>query len=164
MLFSSLKKGWTKLLWQREEGGGNNGRCEADGTAIPPSVRPASLGGGGPCMRPASLGCGGTVQHSTSFTRVIPVAVEPPSKQTMTMQSFHGRMRTFEELNWPQQINQSPKNMALAGFFYTGHSDTVECFYCGQQIQSWNTRDVPIEQHIRWNPCSWAKANRSSLI
>ena len=38
--------------------------------------------------------------------------------------SYEQRLRSFS--NWPRHMNQSPKELSLAGFFYTGRSDRVQ--------------------------------------
>ncbi|XP_078322302.1 baculoviral IAP repeat-containing protein 8-like [Crassostrea virginica] len=60
------------------------------------------------------------------------------------------RRGTFK--NWPSHITQKPDELAEAGFFYTGKSDVVVCFYCGQGLHEWDVEDEPWGEHARWSP------------
>lgn len=55
------------------------------------------------------------------------------------------RLRSFED--WPKQMKQKPAQLADAGFFYTGRSDSVTCFSCGGGLSSWEEDEDPWEQH-----------------
>jgi baculoviral IAP repeat-containing protein 7/8 len=55
-------------------------------------------------------------------------------------------------MEWPKSISQSPQELASAGFFYTGNSDRVICFFCGLGLKDWDLNDIPIEQHAMWAP------------
>lgn len=56
------------------------------------------------------------------------------------------RLKTFE--HWPKQMVPRPKELAEAGFFYTGKGDAVICFCCKLGAKNWEKDDVPWEQHI----------------
>lgn len=58
------------------------------------------------------------------------------------------RLRSFA--TWPLGLNQKPKEMAEAGFFYTEIGDRVVCFYCGGRMKDWGPNDLPWEEHARW--------------
>lgn len=60
------------------------------------------------------------------------------------------RLKTFQ--NWPLSCNQRPEDLAEAGFFYSGKSDAVFCFDCGQGLQDWEDEDTPWGEHARWSP------------
>ncbi|XP_025192151.1 putative inhibitor of apoptosis [Melanaphis sacchari] len=63
-----------------------------------------------------------------------------------------GRLRTFK--NWPVIFLKS-REMADAGFFYTGQGDGVKCFKCCKLFESWECGDVPLIEHYRHSPkCS----------
>ena len=38
--------------------------------------------------------------------------------------TFESRLRSF--VHWPRHISQQPKELSLAGFFYTGRADRVQ--------------------------------------
>lgn len=54
-------------------------------------------------------------------------------------------MKTFED--WPPQMHQKPKDLAEAGFYYTGRGDRVLCFHCGLGLKQWASEDDAREQH-----------------
>lgn len=43
-------------------------------------------------------------------------------------------------------------NLAEAGFYYTGHGDSVRCYHCGIGFQNWNSSDDPWFEHARSVP------------
>lgn len=59
------------------------------------------------------------------------------------------RMRTFTA--WPPALKQQKQKMVEAGFFYTGKSDMVICFYCSTILRDWMENDDPWEQHAGWS-------------
>ncbi|XP_034827844.1 death-associated inhibitor of apoptosis 1-like [Maniola hyperantus] len=60
------------------------------------------------------------------------------------------RLRSFD--TWPQGLNQKPQEMADAGFFYTGKSDRVICYFCDGGLKDWDIEDLPWSEHARWFP------------
>ena len=63
---------------------------------------------------------------------------------------FHNaRIKTFT--TWPLALKQSKQKMAEAGFFYSGKSDKVHCYYCGKGLKDWMPDDDPWEQHAGWS-------------
>ena len=60
------------------------------------------------------------------------------------------RLKSFG--NWPKQMNPKPEQLAKAGFFYEGVSDTCHCFFCGLLVHNWETEDNAIEEHFRHSP------------
>uniref|UniRef100_A0A182I2W5 Uncharacterized protein n=2 Tax=Anopheles arabiensis TaxID=7173 RepID=A0A182I2W5_ANOAR len=66
------------------------------------------------------------------------------------------RLATFKE--WPKSMPQTPERMADAGFFYTGKSDVVACFYCGGNLRDWLAEDDPWVEHVRnFSECPYVK-------
>lgn len=88
---------------------------------------------------------------------------------------YENRLLSFTE--WPKSMKQKPKDLAEAGFFYTGkHSnlrsgmsynfrsgmrykcrcfcsgtgDKTLCFHCGGGLKNWEEDDDPWEQHALW--------------
>ena len=64
--------------------------------------------------------------------------------------SLAERLATFN--TWPKQMNPKPEELAQAGFFYEGVSDTCCCFYCGVIVHNWEIKDRAIEEHRKWQP------------
>lgn len=66
------------------------------------------------------------------------------------------RLVSFED--WPKTMKQKPKELAEAGFYYTGKGDRVACFSCGGGLKDWEEMDVPWEQHAMWySKCEYLK-------
>ena len=53
-------------------------------------------------------------------------------------------------------MSQTPKELAEAGFFYTGRADKVVCYQCGGGLNQWTTSDNPWVEHEKFFPnCSY---------
>ncbi|XP_059470721.1 baculoviral IAP repeat-containing protein 3-like [Neocloeon triangulifer] len=59
------------------------------------------------------------------------------------------RLKTFRK--WPKTLNQKPKALAWAGFFYAELGDRVICFHCNLGLKEWEPHQDPLERHERWN-------------
>ncbi|NXQ81412.1 BIR7B protein, partial [Nyctibius grandis] len=77
--------------------------------------------------------------------RALPDEPENPDMVTEEM-----RLSTFQ--NWPQYTDMHPEQLARAGFFYTGESDVVRCFYCDGGVRNWSFGDDPWREHAKWYP------------
>ena len=53
------------------------------------------------------------------------------------------KMREASFHNWPPSIPFKGREMAEAGFFYTGMHDQVTCYSCGKTLKQWK---VPFSQ------------------
>nr|XP_022903769.1 death-associated inhibitor of apoptosis 1 [Onthophagus taurus] len=62
---------------------------------------------------------------------------------------FDKRLASFE--HWPVSIKQKPKDLASAGYYYTGYGDQTVCFHCGLGLKAWQEDDDPWEQHALWS-------------
>jgi len=58
------------------------------------------------------------------------------------------RLKSFEE--WPIGLEQTPKDLSDAGFFYEGRGDKVTCFSCGGGLKNWVSGEIPWEQHAMY--------------
>ena len=59
------------------------------------------------------------------------------------------RENTF--ISWPRQIVQKPSEFIPSGFYYTGHGDVVQCFFCGICLKHWsctNRVDLKHRKHL----------------
>ncbi|AXU41708.1 IAP-3 [Spodoptera eridania nucleopolyhedrovirus] len=63
---------------------------------------------------------------------------------------YKDRLATYT--NWPRDINQSPQDLANAGFFYTGRNAEVRCFQSDCGLSDWEPTDDPWREHARWFP------------
>lgn len=78
-----------------------------------------------------------------------------------TYATEQSRLATFKE--WPRSLKQKPKDLAEAGFYYTGRGDQTTCFHCGLGLKDWEENDDPWEQHARWySKCTHVALNKSS--
>lgn len=59
------------------------------------------------------------------------------------------RVESFKD--WPISMKQKPKDLASAGFFYTGSGDQTICFHCGIGLKDWQESDEPWEEHAMWS-------------
>ena len=88
------------------------------------------------------------------------IGVEPKYKSYI---SIRIRIDSFEVEAWRQQPLSrenspllKPAYFARVGFFYSGTSDNVMCFWCGLGLNHWETTDDPATEHIRFTPrCTW---------
>ena len=51
-----------------------------------------------------------------------------------------------------EEWDVKPEELALAGFYYTGHEDAVTCFKCQKDLSNWKETDVALAEHYRWSP------------
>lgn len=66
------------------------------------------------------------------------------------------RLKSYDD--WPISMNQKPKELSDAGFFYTGKGDRVQCFHCGGGLKDWEQNDESWEQHALWfDDCEYLK-------
>ena len=69
--------------------------------------------------------------------------------------TIESRIKSFE--NWPINYLNSV-NLAEAGFFCSGKTDAVICYYCGVCIYNWEPSDEPFTEHARRSPnCSFIR-------
>ena len=54
--------------------------------------------------------------------------------------------------HWPDDKDQTPREMATAGWFYQGRVDYTQCFHCGGVLQGWRPRNIAWSEHARWYP------------
>ncbi|XP_055686741.1 baculoviral IAP repeat-containing protein 3-like [Lutzomyia longipalpis] len=69
------------------------------------------------------------------------------------------RVETFK--NWPQQLSQTPEELADAGFVYKNISDVVKCISCKLRLSGWQPEDDPLEEHVKCNSsCEYLKHHK----
>ncbi|NXL97637.1 XIAP ligase, partial [Tyrannus savana] len=66
------------------------------------------------------------------------------------MCSEETRLKSFH--NWPLNDQLTPKELANAGFYYTGLGDQVACFCCGGKLKNWEPTDRAWSEHKRHFP------------
>jgi hypothetical protein len=77
---------------------------------------------------------------------------------TAYSQSYR-RHESFQ--NWPHTKENplpSVESFVDAGFYYTGESKVVRCFYCDGGLRNWESGDDPKVEHARWYPtCAYIR-------
>ncbi|CAF1687158.1 unnamed protein product [Adineta ricciae] len=59
---------------------------------------------------------------------------------------------------WPGDNLPSVDDLVKSGFFYTGKTTMVTCFYCNGSVEKWSANDDPLIEHVRCFPhCAYAK-------
>ena len=61
-------------------------------------------------------------------------------------------MRKDSFADAPDNIARLVHDLVDSGFYFTGRRDEVECFWCGGQLDDWNSYDVPVVEHCKWMP------------
>lgn len=59
------------------------------------------------------------------------------------------RIVSFLDRHWPQQMKQTPEQMAKAGFYCKRDKDWVACPFCLYNKCDWGAGDNPFEEHYR---------------
>jgi baculoviral IAP repeat-containing protein 7/8 len=71
------------------------------------------------------------------------------------------REKSFTDMNWSLQLKPHYKELAEAGFFYTGSSDGTVCFNCGQGLHQWKETDNAFVEHVKHMPsCSFLQISK----
>jgi hypothetical protein len=69
------------------------------------------------------------------------------------------RISSFQ--GWPSYLDQTPRDMAKAGFLYAGYQDYTRCFFCGGGLRNWEVGDDPWVEHARLFPkCIYLRENK----
>lgn len=74
-------------------------------------------------------------------------------------EAFNGRLNTFN--NWPSEAPDYIKDLAEAGFVYTGQGYSVQCFRCHITVSQWKDEDKPLLIHEDLSKnCSYLRERR----
>ena len=60
---------------------------------------------------------------------------------------YSTRLATFS--TWPKAMPIAAKELAHAGFIYTGYADKVHCPWCSLTLHSFETRDSAYGEHLK---------------
>lgn len=75
------------------------------------------------------------------------------------------RLKTFQEYHWPNTAPVPYKDLARAGFIYTGCGLEVECFQCHVKCSDWTYGEIAIKKHKELNKdCPFVKELSGILI
>ncbi|XP_046344485.2 E3 ubiquitin-protein ligase XIAP-like [Haliotis rufescens] len=75
----------------------------------------------------------------------------PTREEFAPMKKEANRFSSFDA-NWPRQNTPDPRDLARAGFYFTGTVDRVQCVFCRGILRNWDEDDVPMEEHRRHFP------------
>ena len=76
---------------------------------------------------------------------------------------YEKRLETFKI--WHRQEYQKGKDMAEAGFFFSGSLDRCVCKHCGLVLKNWEQFDMPMRDHKYWSPhCKFVQQNYNFRI
>ena len=93
-----------------------------------------------------------------NFNRSSQQNILHPTHYLKIMKNGRERLRTFTEGRWPVSAQQSPIDLAEAGFFYLGQLDRVQCAFCKTTLKNWVRGEVPILEHYKRNQhCDFIK-------
>ncbi|OWF41341.1 uncharacterized protein LOC110462612 [Mizuhopecten yessoensis] len=104
------------------------------------------------------LGTGNGAANNPANLGVTTAKPRYPNYAVLTVRSS-----TFN--GFPNHLDQTPVQMARAGFFYAGYGDYVRCFFCGGGLRNWEPGDDPWVEHARWFPrCAYVKQNKGQTF
>lgn len=96
----------------------------------------------GPSGMGTSFGNGGFYFPRNDYTR-IPIVERQ-------MRYYKNRLDSFKY--FPKRpFYPRPAELAAAGFYYLGYTDTTKCFSCGLSVHNWEETDDAISEHYRWS-------------
>ncbi|CAC5365251.1 BIRC2_3 [Mytilus coruscus] len=78
------------------------------------------------------------------------IGIQNQSPRYLNYSPLHIRISSSER--WPGYLNQTPREMALAGFLFAGYNNYTRCFHCGGGLRNWESGDDPWVEHARWFP------------
>ncbi|XP_025018275.1 baculoviral IAP repeat-containing protein 3-like [Tetranychus urticae] len=84
-----------------------------------------------------------------------------PFNKTMSSEET----RRFSFISWPHTEMIPHKELAKAGFYYTGDSDTTRCFHCGGILSSWKKNTNVWSVHAYYFPhCHYLYLKRGAIF
>ena len=95
-------------------------------------------------------------QHSNGYA-TLEINFEKPKYPNYAQ--LQVRISSYQ--GWPTCLDQTPRDMAMAGFLFVGNQDCTKCFFCGGVLHSWEPGEEPWIEHARWFPqCAFVKQNK----
>ena len=100
---------------------------------------------------PSNVATSSDDERIYGFDVIVPTTAINPMYMEITQ-----RYLSFS--TWPSDNLPSVDDLVKSGFFYTGKTTTVTCFYCNGSVDNWSANDDPLIEHVRWFPhCAYAK-------
>ncbi|KAK3098308.1 hypothetical protein FSP39_018246 [Pinctada imbricata] len=104
---------------------------------------------------------GQTTNRPQEVLRSLGISLDRPRYPAYAI--LNVRISSFQ--GWPSSLTQTPRMLALAGFFYAGYGDYVRCFFCGGGLRNWEDGDDPWVEHARWFArCSFLRMNKGEEV
>ena len=105
-----------------------------------------------------SLGSGEARAHPTpaADNEVIDVGIRETGSTALQepdpliFKAERARLETFQK--WPRADVVRPRELAAAGFLYTGINDRVHCAFCHVKLSTWAKGDRAMNEHRRHSP------------
>jgi hypothetical protein len=99
-------------------------------------------------------------QHSNGYA-TLEINVEKPKYPNYAQ--LQVRISSYQ--GWPTCLDQTPRDMAMAGFLFDGYQDYTRCFVCGGELRNWEPGEEPWIEHARWFPqCAFVKQNKGETF
>lgn len=97
----------------------------------------------------------GNVQTNETVTNIsshesLDLRIDRQDPDYELLRSERCRLDTFYD--WPKSANANPKALAHEGFYYTGTGDKVCCVFCRNCLHTWESEDIPSEEHRTYYP------------
>lgn len=98
---------------------------------------------------------------TTHETCTMSIKLQPPSFKMYA--ECAKRELSYANAATATYVYERRKDLAEAGFFYTGKEDNTICFYCGGGLKDWEANDDPWELHAKWfSRCPFVYVNRGA--
>ena len=96
--------------------------------------------------------------HCTA-SDLLPMGINVDKPRYPRYASLQVRISSYQ--GWPSYLDQTPRDMAQAGFLYAGYQDYTRCFFCGGGLRNWEAGDDPWVEHARWfKTCAYLIQNK----
>ncbi|XP_052096883.1 baculoviral IAP repeat-containing protein 3-like isoform X7 [Mytilus californianus] len=100
-------------------------------------------------------------QLTNNDISLLGIDLEKPRYQNYA--ALQVRISSFQ--GWPSYLDQTPRQMAIAGFLFAGYHDYTRCFFCGGGLRNWEAGDDPWVEHARWFPkCTFLRQNKGDAF
>ncbi|XP_076084119.1 baculoviral IAP repeat-containing protein 3-like isoform X2 [Mytilus galloprovincialis] len=100
-------------------------------------------------------------QLTNNDISLLGIDLEKPRYQNYA--ALQVRISSFQ--GWPSYLDQTPREMAIAGFLFAGYHDYTRCFFCGGGLRNWEAGDDPWVEHARWFPkCTYLRQNKGDAF
>ncbi|VDI17652.1 baculoviral IAP repeat-containing protein 2/3 [Mytilus galloprovincialis] len=100
-------------------------------------------------------------QLTNTDISLLEIDLEQPRYQNYA--ALQVRINSFQ--GWPSYLDQTPREMAIAGFLFAGYHDYTRCFFCGGGLRNWEAGDDPWVEHARWfSKCSYLRQNKGDAF